>query len=119
MYALVGMALGDSFISAWELKYVTPRLRPVTYIQTYIRRSWQPYIQSPLFPEYPSGHSVGSEAAAEVLTNLFGVVAFTDRTHIIYHHDQAVERSFTSFEAAANEAAMSRLYGGIHFRRGD
>ena len=116
MYALVGMALGDSFISAWELKYVSPRLRPVTYINTYIRRSWQPYLQTPIFPEYPSGHSVASEAAAEVLTNLFGVVAFTDRTHVIYHHDQAVERSFTSFEAAANEAAISRLYGGIHFR---
>ncbi|MEO8393182.1 MAG: vanadium-dependent haloperoxidase [Chloroflexota bacterium] len=117
MYALVGMALGDAFISAWELKYEIPLLRPVTYIQTYIRRSWQPYIQSPMFPEYPSGHSVASEAAAEVLTNLFGVVAFTDRTHIIYHHDQAVERSFTSFEAAATEAAISRLYGGIHYRQ--
>jgi len=117
MYALVGMALGDSFISAWELKYEAPGLRPVTYIQTYIRRSWQPYIQTPNFPEYPSGHSVASEAAAEVLTNLFGVVAFTDRTHKIYHHDGIeVERSFTSFEAAATEAAISRMYGGIHYR---
>jgi PAP2 superfamily len=116
MYALVGMALGDAFISAWGLKYQDPLLRPVTYIQTYIRRSWQSYIQTPTFPEYPSGHSVGSEAAAEVLTNLFGVVAFSDQTHIIYHHE-ALKRSFTSFEAAATEAAISRLYGGIHYRQ--
>jgi hypothetical protein len=115
MYALVGMALGDSFISAWRLKYDVLLLRPETYIQNYIRRSWQPYIQTPPFPEYPSGHSVASAAAAEVLTNLFGIVAFSDETHLIYDHEP-LRRSFTSFEAAASEAAISRLYGGIHYR---
>jgi hypothetical protein len=115
MYALVGMSMGDAFISAWALKYEVMLLRPETYIREYIRRSWQPYIQTPPFPEYPSGHSVVSGAAAEVLTTMFGVVAFTDRTHIIYEHEPLV-RSFTSFFAAANEAAISRLYGGIHYR---
>lgn len=115
MYALVGMALGDAFISAWRLKYEVLLLRPETYIHNYIRRSWEPYIQTPPFPEYPSGHSVGSAAAAEVLTSLFGVVAFTDETHLIYDHEP-LRRSFTSFEAAASEAAMSRMYGGIHYR---
>jgi hypothetical protein len=115
MYALVGMALGDAFISAWSLKYQVMLLRPETYIREYIRRSWQPYIQTPPFPEYPSGHSVVSGAAAEVLTTMFGMVAFTDRTHIIYQHEP-LQRSFTSFEAAASEAAISRLYGGIHYR---
>lgn len=115
MYSLVGMALADSFISAWSLKYEVMLLRPETYIHQYIRRSWQPYIQTPPFPEYPSGHSVVSGAAAEVLTSLFGTVAFTDRTHIIYDHEPLV-REFTSFEAAAYEAAISRLYGGIHYR---
>lgn len=115
MYALVGMALGDSFISAWRLKYEVLLLRPETYIQNYIRRSWQPYIQTPPFPEYPSGHSVASAAAAEVLTNLFGIVAFSDETHLMYDHEP-LRRSFTSFEAAASEAAISRLYGGIHYR---
>src|SRR5262249_53567791 len=71
------------------------------------------YIVSPPFPTYDSGHSVASAAAAEVLTELFGVVAFTDQTHV--KTGQAA-RSFTSFEAAAYEAAISRLYGGIHFR---
>jgi hypothetical protein len=115
MYALVGMAMGDAFISAWALKYEVMLLRPETYIHEYIRRTWQPYIQTPPFPEYPSGHSVVSGAAQEVLTTMFGVVAFTDRTHIIYEHEP-LQRSFTSFEAAASEAAISRLYGGIHYR---
>jgi hypothetical protein len=115
MYALVGMAMGDAFISAWALKYEVMLLRPETYIHEYIRRTWQPYIQTPPFPEYPSGHSVVSGAAAEVLTTMFGVVAFTDRTHIIFEHEP-LQRSFTSFQAAATEAAISRLYGGIHYR---
>ena len=115
MYALVGVALGDAFISCWGLKYQINLIRPETYIKRYIRRSWAPYIQTPPFPEYPSGHSVASAAAAEVLTGLFGTVAFTDDSHKIHN---LPARSFTSFQAAANEAAISRLYGGIHFRAG-
>jgi membrane-associated phospholipid phosphatase len=115
MYALVGMALADSFISAWSLKYQVLLLRPVTYIQRYIRRSWGPLIETPPFPEYPSGHSVVSAAAASVLTSLFGVVAFTDESHL---ERGLPPRSYTSFWAAANEAAISRLYGGIHYRVG-
>lgn len=113
MYALVGLSLGDAFISAWSLKYQINLLRPETYIQTYIDKNWQPFIASPGFPEYPSGHSVVSEAAAEVLTGMFGTVAFTDRSG---RKHNLGERSFTSFEAAATEAAISRLYGGIHYR---
>jgi hypothetical protein len=115
MYMLLNTAIADAFISAWSLKYEDNLLRPVTFIQRYIRRNWQPYVESPPFPEYPSGHSVGSGAAAEVLTVMFGQASFTDRTPIINGHEN-LERSFTSFEAAANEAAISRLYGGIHYR---
>ena len=115
MYVQVNMALADAFISAWALKYEVMLLRPETYIQTYIQRNWQPYVSSPAFPEYPSGHSVVSGAAAEVLTHLLGQVAFTDRTHIIYQHEP-LQRSFRSFEHAEQEAAFSRLYGGIHYR---
>jgi hypothetical protein len=115
MYILVNTALADAFISGWALKYEVNLVRPVTYIQQNIRRNWAPYIQTPPFPEYPSGHSVASGAAAEVLTTMFGQVAFTDRTPIINGHEP-LERSFTSFEAAASEAAISRMYGGIHYR---
>lgn len=113
MYALVGISLGDSFISAWSLKYQINLIRPVSYIQKYIDPNWQSFIASPGFPEYPSGHSVVSEAAAEVLTRMFGTIAFMDRSG--QKHNLGV-RSFTSFEAAASEAAISRLYGGIHYR---
>ena len=113
MYALVGITLGDAFISCWELKYEAPLLRPISYIQKYISPRWQSYIASPPFPTYNSGHSVASQAAADVLTSLFGQVAFTDTTHV---PDKQLARSFTSFQAAAAEAAISRLYGGIHFR---
>lgn len=113
MFTLMGIALADAFIACWEVKYQVNLLRPVTYIQRYIKRTWQPYIQTPAFPEYPSGHSVASAAAAEILSAMFGTVAFRDDTH---KKHGLPSRSFTSFEAAANEAAISRLYGGIHFR---
>ncbi|MBL8162936.1 MAG: vanadium-dependent haloperoxidase [Anaerolineae bacterium] len=113
MYGLLNIALGDAFISAWSLKYQVNLLRPETYIKQYIDERWNPLIASPGFPEYPSGHSVVSGAAAEVLTQMFGQVAFTDRSK---RRHGLPERSFTSFEAAASEAAISRIYGGIHFR---
>lgn len=115
MYAMLGMAVADSFISCWSLKYEVMLPRPITYIQENIRRRWQSYIETPPFPEYPSGHSVVSGAAAEVLTGFFGTIAFNDATHVIYGHEP-LRRSYTSFEAAATEAAISRLYGGIHYR---
>jgi hypothetical protein len=68
---------------------------------------------TPPFPEYTSGHSVQSGAAARVLTDLFGPVAFIDHTHT---GRGLPPRSFASFDAAAEEAAISRLYGGIHYR---
>ena len=113
MYALVNIAMADAFISCWDMKYRINLLRPETYIQKYIRAAWKPYIQTPAFPEYPSGHSVVSAAAADVLTFMFGPVAFTDSSKTRF---DMRPRSFTSFQAAASEAAMSRLYGGIHFR---
>jgi hypothetical protein len=113
MYALANIAVGDAFISTWSLKYQVLLLRPITYIHKYIDKQWQPFITTPNFPEYPSGHSVASGAAAEVLTTMFGPVAFTDDS--VVKHKLAV-RSYTSFWAAANEAGISRLYGGIHYR---
>jgi hypothetical protein len=117
VYAMMGIAVGDSFISAWSLKYQVNLLRPVTFIRANIRRSWSPFIESPPFPEYPSGHSVVSGSAWVILTRMLGPVAYTDETHRIFGHDHApLQRTFYSFEQAANEAAISRLYGGIHYR---
>lgn len=112
--ALLGMAMADAFIACWDAKFRFNLLRPVTYIQRLIDPAWQPLLQTPPFPEYPSGHSVQSGAAEAVLTHLYGEnFAFTDATHV---DDGLPARSFPSFRAAAEEAAISRLYGGIHFR---
>jgi len=112
MYALTGIAMGDAFISAWKTKYSVQLIRPITYIQTYMDSSWSTILNTPAFPEYPSGHSVASGAAATVLTHMLGDVPFNDVTHLDHG---LLGRSFTSFTEAANEAAMSRVYAGIHY----
>ena len=112
-YAKVGIAVGDAFIACWNTKYRDNLLRPVTYIRNLIDTAWTPLLVTPPFPEYTSGHSVQSGAAAQVLTDLFGDVAFVDRTH---ERRGLPARAFRSFHEAAAEAAVSRLYGGIHFR---
>ena len=112
-YARVGMAVADSFISCWWTKYRYNLVRPITYIHDLIDPSWTTPLNTPPFPEYTSGHSVQSGAMAEVLTALFGDLPFTDATHA----DRGfAPRSFDSFYDAADEAAISRLYGGIHYR---
>ncbi len=112
-YAKVGIAVADAFISCWNTKYRYNLLRPVTCIRTLLDPTWSSLLVTPPFPEYTSGHSVQSAASAQVLTDLFGTVAFTDHTH---DERGFAPRSFNSFFEAAEEAALSRLYGGIHFR---
>jgi len=113
-YAKVGIAVADAFIACWNTKYEYSLLRPVSYIQQVIDPSWTSPIVTPPFPEYTSGHSVQSAAAAQVLTDLFGdSYAFADHTH---DARGLAPRTFESFFGAADEAAISRLYGGIHFR---
>jgi len=114
-YARTAMALADAFIAAWEEKFRSGVIRPETMINQWVDEEWRPLLQTPPFPEYPSGHSVISTAAAEVLTSIYGAnFAFADSVEVPFG---LPVRSFTSFEQAANEAAMSRLYGGIHYRQ--
>lgn len=113
-YACVSIALADGFISCWDEKYRSVLVRPETYINRYIDENWVPLLQTPPFPEYTSGHSVISAAAAVTLTKLFGDnFAFVDSTEVEFG---LPPRSFTSFLQAADEAGISRLYGGIHYR---
>lgn len=114
IHALVGMTLHDAFISCWEAKYATDRIRPETVINEELDRTWRPLLQTPPFPEYTSGHSVISRASAIVLTRYFGDnFDFIDTSEIYFG---LPERPFQSFLQASEEAAISRLYGGIHFR---
>ena len=112
-YANVTIALFDAFISCWDEKWNTLVVRPETLINKYYDEEWLPILQTPPFPEYTSGHSVISRAAAITLTDLFGNnFAFNDTTEIEYGLPL---RSYDSFIGASEEAAVSRLYGGIHY----
>jgi hypothetical protein len=113
-YALLSVSLIDGFISCWDEKYRSKLIRPESYINEHIDEDWVPLLQTPPFPEYTSGHSVISAASAVTLTKLFGEdFSFVDSTEVEYG---LTSRSFKSFKAAAEEAAISRLYGGIHYR---
>jgi membrane-associated phospholipid phosphatase len=110
-YARVGVALHDAFLNCWTWKYRYNLIRPVDYVHRYINPNWMTWVATPPFPEYTSGHSVASAAAAHVLTNLFGDLAFTDQNAI----PEWGTRQFGWFREAAQQAATSRLYGGIHY----
>ena len=115
VYARTAMALADGFVSSWDEKFRSNLVRPETVINAYVDEQWQPMLQTPPFPEYTSGHSVISMAAATVLTDIFGDgFAFEDSSETAYG---LPARHFASFDEAAAEAAISRLYGGIHYRR--
>ena len=113
-YLNVSVALFDAFIACWDTKWNTLVVRPETLINQYLDDEWLPKLQTPPFPEYTSGHSVISKASAIVLTKIYGEdFSFDDSTEIKYG---LPIRSFNSFMHAADEAAISRLYGGIHYR---
>ena len=112
-YTKTSIAIFDAFISCWDEKYRSNLVRPETLINKLMDDSWTPLLQTPPFPEYTSGHSVVSGATAEVLTAIFGDnFYFEDTTEIPYGLPM---RKFTSFRNAAKEAAISRIYGGIHY----
>jgi hypothetical protein len=105
----------DGFISCWEEKYRSRTVRPITVIRETLSSEWNSLLQTPPFPEFTSGHSVVSAAAATVLSGIFGNdFAFTDTSEIKY---LGLQRAFGSIREAADEAGISRLYGGIHFRK--
>ena len=113
-YALCSIALMDGFISCWDEKYRSNLIRPETIINEHIDPQWLPVLQTPPFPEYTSGHSVISTAAAVALTSIFGEnFSYTDDVEVEFG---LPKRDFSSFYAASQEAAISRLYGGIHYR---
>jgi hypothetical protein len=115
VFARLNMAMSDAFVAGWHTKYTLNVLRPVTYVQLVIDSNWYPtLLPTPPFPDYPSGHSVQSSSAQTVLSKMFGAhTEFVDNTH----NDRGWgPRSFKGFKTAADEAAISRLYGGIHYR---
>jgi hypothetical protein len=113
-YTETSIALFDAFISCWDEKYRSNYIRPETVINKYLDPEWKPYIQTPPFPEYTSGHAVISAAAAEVMTHYFGDnINYTDTSELEFG---VPNRSFKSVRQASMEAGMSRVFGGIHFK---
>ncbi len=113
-YTKTSIAIADAFISCWDEKYRSNLIRPETLINEHFDDNWKPVLQTPPFPEYTSGHSVVSGAAATALTDIFGDnFSFDDDTEVVYG---LPIRKFNSFNEAADEAAISRMYGGIHYR---
>jgi len=116
MYALTSMAMADAVIAVWYTKFQVNCCRPKTYVREFMDDpDWEPWVETPPFPEYASGHSGFSAAAATVLTELLGDQPFVDSTHVIIG---LPPRAYDNFWAAAKEAAESRHYGGIHYRAG-
>lgn len=112
-YAITAIAKFDAFIQCWDEKYRSNYARPETIINQYLDKDWQPFLQTPPFPEYTCGHSTTSAAAAEALTHVFGDnFAYTDTTELEFG---IKSRSFRSFRHAAEENNLARFYGGIHF----
>ncbi|QHT72031.1 vanadium-dependent haloperoxidase [Rhodocytophaga rosea] len=113
IHTVVAIGLMDGFISCWDEKFRSNRIRPETAIRKYIDPSWKPLLQTPPFPEYLSGHSTISTTSAVILTHYFGEnFQYTDTVEEQYGLDA---RTFASFQEAAIEAGLSRFYGGIHF----
>lgn len=113
-YCKTAIALFDGFVACWDEKYRSNYIRPETAINKYIDPDWRPRIQTPSFPSYTSGHSTITSSAGEVMTDIFGDnFNYTDTSTLEFG---IPARSFTSFRHAVQEASISRVYGGIHYR---
>ncbi|WP_234734693.1 vanadium-dependent haloperoxidase [Tellurirhabdus bombi] len=113
IHTVVAIGLMDGFICCWDEKYRSNRIRPETAIRKYVDASWKPFLQTPPFPEYLSGHSTISATSAVILTHYFGEnFQYTDT---VEERFGLPARSFKSFHQASDEAGISRFYGGIHF----
>jgi hypothetical protein len=119
IYAKVGMGVSDAFVSCWKTKFVYNYMRPISYIRMKFDPNFASLLETPPFPEYPSGHSVQSGAAAKILSDAFGpAYLFIDKTHASRTDIDGTPRAYRSFYDFSGEAAISRLYGGIHYREG-
>jgi hypothetical protein len=113
VHTVLAMGLMDGFLCCWDEKYRSNRIRPESAIRKYIDPTWKPFLQTPPFPEYLSGHSTISSTSAVILSHFFGENFTYEDT--VEERFGLKRRVFTSFKQAAEEAGISRFYGGIHF----
>ena len=113
IYAKTGIAFKDAFFRVWKIKYQHNLLRPVTYINQHIDSTWQSFLITPPYPDYTSGLAGVYTPVMQVLTREFGDIPVTDNTYV---WKGSAPRQYASFTELAEEAAISRVYGGIHYR---
>lgn len=114
-YALSGMALNDAWITCWKTRYEYNLVRPVSFIRNNMGHSdWLPLLLTPPHPEYTSGFAAMAGAVCASLSYLFGDhYQITDHTYDAFG---MAPRNFSSFDAMACEAGLSKFYGGIHYK---
>ena len=113
VYAKTGIALKDGGIITFRSKYHYNLIRPITYIQRNIDAAWQPYLPTPPYPEYTSGLLGFYAPYIQVLINEYGDIPVTDNT---YEWRGLPARKFSSLSKLLEEASISRVYGGIHYK---
>lgn len=128
MYALAEASLADAQIACWESKYFYNFWRPITAIrlgdqdgnpETEVDADWQPLINTPNFPEYPSGHATTSGAISHALRLFFGSDVLTFQMTTTNPNARQKTRTFTRFSRAEDEVIDARVYVGIHYRNTD
>jgi PAP2 superfamily len=113
VHTVLAMGMMDGFLCCWDEKYRSNRIRPESAIRKYIDPTWKPFLQTPPFPEYLSGHSTISSTSSVILSHFFGDNFTYEDT--VEERFGLKARTYTSFNQAAEEAGISRFYGGIHF----
>jgi hypothetical protein len=114
IYAKTSIAIRDAMINTWKLKFEYNIIRPVTYINKVINASWTTLVPTPPYPEYPSALTYILGSVMQVLIREIGDnVPVTDNT---YTFNGSTARQYTSFTKMAEEGAISRFYGGIHYK---
>ncbi len=117
-YLKVGLAVHDAYVSCWKSKFTNNVVRPVSYIRSVIDANFNTLINTPASPEYSCEYAVQAGAAFSVLNDLFGTnYRFSDFTNYGRTDIIGVPRNYASFDAAAQEAAISGFYSGIHFQK--
>lgn len=111
-FARLGIACADVYISAWKMKYDEKPMRPITYIRNNIEINYEGPVESPAHPEFPCSNALIGYATAQIFTNSFGNITFTDNAQRILGKDP---RSYSNFIEMANENAMAQFYGGNNY----
>ncbi|MEJ7740679.1 MAG: vanadium-dependent haloperoxidase [Chitinophagaceae bacterium] len=114
LYAKTAIANRDALINMWRFKFHYNTIRPVTYINRFIDPAWQTLVLTPPYPEYPSALTYILGSAMQVLTRELGDnIPVTDNT---YTFNGSAPRHYSSFTKVVEEGAISRFYGGIHYK---